>query len=322
MRTGPPDRERSVQIGPGRGATAYDPRMRSPRPWSARLTATTAAVLLAVAATGCGSDDDDPAPSTSAATGQGASTTATGPVPGGSGGGRGAGAGAPAQDEDAVRAAVRRGVDAVKRARTARITLELQNAGIETTGSGTVELTTDRYAMKQRLGAGGPEIDNYGERGKVYVRTGGGAWTVTENPFGSGDPLAQVRQLEKARIVRVRETAEFDGTTCRWFDAEVALKDVLGRIEDPAAKALVAGAPEDAAIPVSSCIDDRGLTFAVDQEFSPAEVFGEAAAGVRGKSVTKVRMSDYGEAPVPERPAGIDDARPAGRVGGAAPTTN
>lgn len=307
-------------------AGAYDPAMRSPRPWSSRLGLAASTVLLAAAVAGCGSDDDEPTASTGSTTAatsaSGATTTAEAGGSGTSGGQAPAGGEPPAQDEEAIRAAIRRGPDAVRQAKTARIDLELKNAGIDTTGSGVVELTTERYAMKQRLGSGGPEIENCGEQGKVYVRTGGQGWSVTENPVGSGDPLAQIRQLEKARILRVRETAEFDGVTCRWFDAEVALEDVLGTIADPAAKQLIEGAPDGAAIPVSSCVDGRGLTYAVDQEFSPAEVFGGAAASVPGTSVTKVRMSDYGEAPAPERPAGIDDARPITVPGTGGATTN
>lgn len=315
-----------MKILPGAAGGAYDPAMRSPRPRSSRLGVAATAALLAAGVAGCGSDDEPTASTgtTTATTAQSGTTTAAGGsgTTGGTAGEAPAGGGAPAQDEGAIRTAIRRGPDAVRRAKTARISLELKNAGIETTGSGTVELATERYAMTQRLGSGGPEIENYGEKGKVYVRTGGQGWTVTDNPVGSGDPLSQIRQLEKAKILRVRETAEFDGATCRWFDAEVAVKDVLGKIADPAAKALIEGAPDGAAIPVSSCVDDRGLTYAVDQEFSPAEVFGGAAASVPGTSVTKVRMSDYGEAPVPERPAGIDDARPITVPGGGGATTN
>ncbi|CAB4914512.1 unannotated protein [freshwater metagenome] len=302
--------------------------MRSPRPLSSRLGVVATAALLAAGVAGCGSDDDEPTASTgttAATTAQGGTTTDAGgsTSAGGSGGEAPAGGGAPAQDEEAIRAAIRRGPEAVTQAKTARISLELKNAGINTTGEGVVELTTERYAMKQRLGGtSGQEIENYGEKGKVYVRTGSGGWSVTDNPVGSGDPLAQIRQLEKAKILRVRETAELDGTTCRWFDAEVAVKDVLGNIADPAAKALIEGAPDGAAIPVSSCVDDRGLTYAVDQEFSPAEVFGGAAASLPGTSVTKVRMSDYGEAPAPERPAGIDDAKPISIPGSGGATTN
>lgn len=300
---------------------SYDPAMslRVPRSSRPRLGLAAATLLIAAGAVGCGGDDDEGTTSTTASTPTAASTSA-GPATTTTAGGTG-GAGktgeAPGQDEAAIRAAIRRAPAAVSAAKTARIEIELQNAGIASSGSGTVELTTERYAMTQKVGgdAGGVEIDNYGEKGRVYIRTAGQGWKVTANPVEGGDPLAQVRQLEKAKILKVRETAEFDGATCRWFDAEVELTDVLGNVKDPAAKALIEGAPKDAAIPVSSCVDDSGLTYAVDQEFEPGKVFGGAAASVPGKSVTKVRLSDYGTADAPKRPAGIDDAQPLGTGG-------
>lgn len=292
--------------------------LRLPRSSRPRLGLAAATLLLAVGAVGCGGDDDPGTTSTTGSTPTGASTS-SGPATTPSGGGQ-AGK-APGQDEAAIRAAIKRAPAAVTAAKTAKIDIELTNAGIESTGTGTVELTTERYAMTQQVGgAGGVELENYGEKGRVYIRTGGQGWKVTENPVEGNDPLAQVRQLEKAKILKVRETAEFDGATCRWFDAEVQLTDVLGNVKDPAAEALIKGAPAGAAIPVSSCVDDTGLTYAVDQEFEPAKVFGGAAAGVPGKSVTKVRLSDYGTAPAPKRPAGIDDAQPLGTGGLDAPS--
>jgi hypothetical protein len=292
--------------------------LRLPRSSRPRLGLAAATLLIAAGAAGCGGDDDAGTTSTTASTPTTASTAAGTPTTAAGGGASAGSTGeAPGQDEAAIREAIKRAPAAIAAAKTAKIDIELQNAGIESTGSGTVELTTERYAMTQEVGggAGGIELENYGEKGRVYIRTDGQGWKVTKNPVEGNDPLAQVRQLEKAKILRVRETAEFDGATCRWFDAEVQLTDVLGNIDDPAAEALIEGAPKDAAIPVSSCVDATGLTYAVDQEFEPGKVFGGAAASIPGKSVTKVRLSDYGTAAAPKRPAGIDDAQPLGTGG-------
>ncbi|MDO9410683.1 hypothetical protein [Patulibacter sp.] len=277
------------------------------------------AVLLALAATGCGSSDDE-STTTAATTGGTTTTTATTAE---SGGGGTASGGAPAANEDAIRAALARGPESTKAAKTARITLQTSTAGITTKATGTLDLVEQRYLFTQTLGgggtsgsggSGGAEFQNYGEKDKVYIRIPGpGGWSVTDNPIEQSDPLAQVRQLEKAKITDIGDTKEVDGKTCREFSAELSLEDVLGQIDDPSFQELLKDAPSGAKVPVTTCIDDGGLAYSSTSEYDIKDVLGGAAAQLpSGRSSSKLTISDYGTAPAPKRPAGIDDAKPLG----------
>jgi hypothetical protein len=118
-------------------------------------------VALAGAATGCGSSDDESTTSTAAS----GATTAAQPATnagGDSGEVREAG-NPPAQDEQAIRDALRRGPAASKAARTARITTEQKVIGIETKGTGTIDLVNQRVLLEQELGgwAGSTTVKSY-----------------------------------------------------------------------------------------------------------------------------------------------------------------
>lgn len=297
----------------------------SPRPSRTRpAVAAGTALVLALAATGCGSGDDEPTgPST---TGGGATTTATGGS-GGSGGTTATG-GAPAANEDAIRAALGRSAASTKAAKTARITLETSTAGIVTKATGTLDLAEQRYAFTQTLGdADGSagkqtEFQNYGEGNKVYIRIpGGSGWSVTDNPIQVSDPLAQVKQLEQATITDIGDTKELDGKTCREFSAELGIADVLGAVDDPSFKEFLDQAPKDAKVPVTTCIDDAGLAYSSTSAYDLKDVLGGEAAKAlpSGRSSSKLVVTDYGTAPAPERPAGIDDAKPLDAGGAGAP---
>jgi len=297
------------------------------RPSRSRPTlAAGTAVLLALAATGCGSGDDEP--DTTTAAGGATTTQATGGSGGGeSGGGESGSGGAPAANEDAIRQALARGPESSKAAKTARMTLETSTAGITTKATGTLDLAEQRYLFTQTLGggSGGSEatkFQNYGEKSKVYIKIPGpGGWNVTDNPVEATDPLAQVKQLEKATITDVGGTKEYDGKTCREFNAELGLADVLGAIDDPSFKQFLDQAPKDAKVPVTTCIDDAGLAYASSSSYDLKEVLGEAAAQLpAGRSTSKLLVTDYGTAPSPKRPSGIDDAKPLGTGTAQAPS--
>ncbi|MGE4428429.1 MAG: hypothetical protein AB7G37_18395 [Solirubrobacteraceae bacterium] len=280
-----------------------------------RQALTALLVMSAFAVTACGDDE----PTTTATTTGGSTTTTTSTTSPTSGGGGGtAPAGAPGDTEDAVRAALGRGAESTKQAKTAKLEMELQSGPIETTAVGTAALVDERYALDQNVKQGSQEIKvkGYGENGKVYIQQAGSSdWLVTDNPVGSSDPLAQAEQLRKAKITDVGDVETYDGVECRSFTAEVAIADAIDNVNDPTAKALIQGAPDDAAIPVTACVDDAGLTYRIQEDFAAADVFGPAAASA-GRTKIDIRMSDYGTAPEPERPDGIDDAKPAPSITG------
>lgn len=290
-------------------------------------------VALAGAGIGCGSSDDEPTTSTTAA--GGTSTAQPAATNGGSetsAGGEVKEAGnAPASNEDAIREALRRGPAASKAAKTARITTEQSVIGIETKGTGTIDLANQRVLLEQELGggaggAGGTTVKSYVEKGKAYVQTPGATtWSVADTPAAASDPLAQVRALEQADIVKVGGTREYGGKTCREFDAEVSLKDIAELVGGGAGADVLKQAPASAKIPVTTCIDDSGLTYATESTFDVKDIVGDQVPdSVGGKSLdtkttSKATITDYGTAQAPKRPAGIDDAKPlsAGSLGGA-----
>jgi hypothetical protein len=292
-----------------------------PRPSLSRpvLAAGTAA-LLALAATGCGSDDESS--TTTAAGGGSATTTSTATTGGDAGGGSTASSGAPAANEDAIRAALAKSPAATTAAKTARITLKTSTAGIVTEATGTLDLAEQRYAFTQTLGDGGgsgqsQKFQNYGEKDKVYIKIpGSGGWNVTDNPAAAADPLAQVRQLEKATITKVGGTKEYGGKTCREFSAELGIADVVGQFDDPSYKRFLEQAPKGAKVPVTSCIDANGLAYASSSEYDLKDVLGDKIASAlpsgSSRSSSELLITDYGTAPEPKRPAGIDDAKPLG----------
>jgi hypothetical protein len=287
-------------------------------PGRVRRSARTAGALaltlaLAGGAAGCGSDEGgDPTtsaggsgPATSATTTATTGTAATAPPSGG----------APAATEDAIRAALDRSGASLKAARTARIRLRTKTTGLSTTATGTIDLAAGRFLLEQTLGDGSDStrFENYAEDDKVYIRLPGAGddWSVTDNPAAATDPLSQVRQLRKATITRVGGTKEYDGATCREFDATMRLADVLGAFDDPSVKGFLAQAPKDASVPVTACVDDRGLSYASESAYDLKDVLGDAAASLpSGESSSTVLVTDYGTAPAPKRPAGIDDAKP------------
>lgn len=303
---------------------AYDRGMSPSRTAPSRRSARAAGALalalaLAGGAAGCGSDEGG-----DTTTAAGGTTAATTTAAGGStGGGSTGGGGAPAQDEAAIRAAIGRGADAQKAAGTARMTVKTSTAGIETEATGTVDFDEQRFLLDQTVGGAGNEtsFQNYGENDKVYIKLPGqGGWSVTDNPAATSDPLAQVRQLQQAKITRVGDTREVGGATCREFEAEMSFAKVIGAIDDPATKQLLESAPKGAAVPVKACIDDQGLTYSSSTSFDLKELLGEQAAQLpSGRSTSEISITDYGSAPSPKRPAGIDDAQPLEGAGGATP---
>ncbi|MCK9250306.1 MAG: hypothetical protein M0P31_15200 [Solirubrobacteraceae bacterium] len=290
----------------------HQPAVPGPRTRDRRGTRPAVAALLVLASLGvtaCGDDDPDPTTTTT-----GSTPTATTPT-GGAGGAPSAGV--PGDGEQAIRAALERSADSTTKARTARLRLEMSSGPIATSAEGTADLVEQRYALDQTVKQGSQEVrlKGYGENDRVYIQPPGGSdWVVTQNPVGSSDPLAQAQQLQKARITGVGDVETYDGVRCRSFTAEVAVADVVDNVNDPTAKALIDGAPDGAAIPVTACIDDAGLTYRLQQDFAAADVFGPAAASA-GRTKIDVRMSDYGSAPSPQRPDGIDDATPAPSTG-------
>jgi hypothetical protein len=285
------------------------------------------ALVLAGGAVGCGSGDGDETTTTggSTATGTtGGGTTGGGTTSSATTGGGSAGGGAPAADEAAIRAAIGRSAAAQEAAGTARITVRTSSTGIETKATGTIDLSGPRFLLEQTVGDGsgkGTTFRNYGEDDKVYLELPGtNGWSVTDNPGSSSDPLAQVRQLQKAKITRVGGTKDVGGATCREFEAEIAFADALSGIDDPAVARILKSVPDGATVPVSACMDDRGLTYASSTSFDLKDLLGEAAAQLpSGRSTSEVTISDYGTAPSPKRPAGIDDAKPLGGSGSSTP---
>jgi hypothetical protein len=294
--------------------------MTVPRPLSRRPLRTVGAlaltVALAAAGTGCGGSDDEPTTSTTAAGG----TTTTQPAGSGaatSGGDVRPAGNAPEANEDAIREALRRGPAAAKAAKTARITTEQSVIGIETSGSGTIDLANQTVLLEQKIGggSGGGTVRSYVEGGKSYIQTpGSSSWMVADTPAAASDPLAQVRLLEKADITKVGGTRKVGGKTCREFDAEVPFKDIA-QLLGGAAGGAIDKLQTDARIPVTSCIDDSGLAYSSESTFDIKDIAGDIPGGsglgkVDTKSSSKLEITDYGTAPAPERPAGIDDAKP------------
>lgn len=289
------------------------PRLhQSPRPRRPAALLGTLVLTAALAATtaGCGSDDD-PSTTSSTATTTASTTATTGPTTTDAPGSGGT-AGAPADGEAAIRAALGRGAASSAKAKTARMALTIDVGPTKSTATGTVDLVGMRSALDQTVETGGrsTRLKAYGEKDKAYIQPPGSSdWYVTDNPVGSSDPLSQVRQLQKATITAVRETETIGGHECRWFDAKVKVADAIENVRDPTAQQLMRSAPKGAAIPLSACVDDQGLTYRIEEDYEPSKTLGPAAAAAPRTRIS-IRISDYGTAPAPERPAGVEDAKP------------
>ncbi|WP_320669863.1 hypothetical protein [Patulibacter defluvii] len=300
----------------------------SHRPLSRRrgplLGALVLSAALATAATGCGSSDPDPTTSTTTASTPSTATTApstptTATTSPSTTADPGPGGGAPADDEAAIRKALGQGQASATRARTARIAMKMKIGPIESTSTGTIDLVEQRTAMDQTVSQGGQKttLEVYGEKQKAYFqRPGSSEWMVTDNPIDTSDPMAQVRQLQKAEIVDVGDVETVDGQQCRWFEARVKVADALENVRDPTVRQAMESAPKDAAIPLEACVDGRGLTYRIEEDYEPSKVLGPVAAAAP-RTVISMRMDQYGQAASPERPDGIDDAKPFSLTGGA-----
>ncbi|WP_051471262.1 hypothetical protein [Patulibacter minatonensis] len=316
--------------------------MSHPTPTRSRrrtgLGAAAVTVVLATSLAACGSDDDKTTstsastPTTTAATttttggASGTTTQAGGTTSGGgtAGGGAPSGAGvgkAPAANEGAIRAALKRSPEATKAAGTARYTTTQTVFGVKTSGTGTIDTATQTVLIEQRIqgaGSAGGTVQVYGEKGKIYIRQGSGPWQVTDSPIAVGDPLSQLKLLDKAKITKIGGTKTYDGKTCREFTASLGFKDALESIGAAQAKQLLKAVPGNASIPSTSCIDDAGLSYATSSSYDIKKILGDAVpSGLPGgESSQDIRITEYGTAPKPERPAGIDDAKPLGAGAG------
>jgi hypothetical protein len=252
--------------------------------------------VLGLGAAGCGSGDDDGT---------------------GGAGGRGAVGGAPGKDEGAVRDALARTAAAMKEAGTARIVSVSKQADGATisAGTGTVDLAEDRYRASSTIGddpAKGVKAETYVEGGRTYTRVsvGDAGWTVDEaTPATLASPVSLFGRLSRARVTSVGDTQRLGGATCRSFGGTLALLAFVG---DTASRSDAAAEPlRDAPdIAIRGCVDGRGLlhAFDYDVDFSKLVRNGKATLQVSNTA----RMTDYGTAPAPKRPAGLDDAEPLG----------
>ncbi|MGX6449565.1 hypothetical protein ACVU7I_16110, partial [Patulibacter sp. S7RM1-6] len=232
-------------------------------------------------------------------------------------------AGAPAATADAIRAAVSRGTSATQAARTARIELAQTTAGRTTTSTGTVDLVEHRYLVEETGTAGERRRSGtYLEDGRLFVQLHGadGGWTVTDGPPRGTDPLTPVRRFAAARDLRVGGTRTYDGHRCREFTTSVPLSDLLNA-DRSATRGPAGPVPSDARATASACVDDRGLTYAVETAYDLRQALGDAADRLLGpasdgtndtRTSTRLRVRDYGTAPAPRRPDGVDDAEPLG----------
>jgi hypothetical protein len=254
---------------------------------------------LALGAAGCGSGDD-----------------------GGGGGKGGAGAGGgdvPGKDEGAVRDALGRTAAAMREAKTARIANVSKEASGKTistgTGTGTVDLVEDRYRASATIGddpAKAVKAETYVEGGKTYTRisVGDAGWTVDDaTPATLASPVSLLGRLSRAKITSVGDVRQMGGASCRSFAGTLALLAFVG---DTASRAdadaeRLRDAPD---ITVRGCVDGRGLLHAFDYDVDFAKLVPNGKATLKVSSTA--RMTDYGTASAPERPAGIDDAEPLG----------
>jgi hypothetical protein len=262
-----------------------------------RSSTIAAALLLGLGAAGCGSGDD----------GGGAKGA----------GGDGARSGVPGKDEGAVRDALGRTAAAMKEAKTARIVTVSKQASGETIskGTGTVDLVEDRYRASATIGDEGSKAlraETYVEDGRTYTRVsvGDADWTVDDaTPATLASPVSLFGRLSRATITTVGDTQQLGGFTCRSFAGTLALLafagDTASRADADAER--LRDAPD---IAVRGCVDGRGLLYAFDYDVDFSKLVPNGRATL--KVSTTARMTDYGTAPAPEPPAGIDDAEPLG----------
>jgi hypothetical protein len=263
-----------------------------------RSSVLAAALLLGLGAAGCGSGDGE------------AGTEGAG--------GSGAQGGVPGKDEGAVRDALGRTAAAMKEAKTARIASVSKQASGETVsqGTGTVDLVEDRYRASATIGDRGAKAlkaETYVEGGKTYTRIpiGDAEWTVDDaTPATLASPVSLLGRLSRATITSVGDTQQLGGATCRSFAGTLALVAFVG---DTASRAdadaeRLRDAPD---IAIRGCVDGRGLLHAFDYDVDFSKLAPNGKATLKVSSAA--RMTDYGTAPAPERPAGIEDAEPLGR---------
>jgi hypothetical protein len=258
-----------------------------------RSAAVAAALLVALGAAGCGSGDDR----------------------GAGGPGRGTGGEVPERDEGSVRDALGRTAAAMEQAGTARIVSVSKQQGGQTISrsTGTVDLAGDRYRASSSIGgdpAKAVRAETYVEDGRTYTRVsvGDAGWTVDDaTPATLASPVSLFGRLARAEVTSVGDTLRLGGAACRSFGGTLALLafagDTASRSEDDAAAERLRRAPD---IAIRGCVDGRGLlhAFDYDVDFSKLVPNGKATLKVS----TTARMTDYGTAPAPERPAGIDEA--------------
>ncbi|WP_022927755.1 hypothetical protein [Patulibacter americanus] len=204
----------------------------------------------------------------------------------------------------------------MKEAKTARIASVSKQASGETIsqGTGTVDLVEDRYRASASIGDGAKALkaETYVEGGKTYTRipVGDAGWTIDDaTPATLASPVSLFGRLSRATITSVGDTQQLGGATCRSFAGTLALVAFAG---DTASRSgtdaeRLRDAPD---ITIRGCVDGRGLLHAFDYDVDFSKLVPNGKATLKVSSTA--RMTDYGTAPAPERPAGLDAAEPLG----------